>query len=676
MDFFQNQDEARRRTWLLLFYFALAVLAMIVGLYAILFAVLGGVDQVTRTGGSGLWKPQLLLVSAAAVCGVVFLGMLYKTFELRGGGETLAVSLGGRRLNPDTIDLRERRLLNVVEEMALASGVPVPPVFVMDHEEGINAFAAGFTPGDAVIGVNRGTLEFLSRDELQGVIAHEFSHILNGDMRLNLRLIGLLHGILLLAIIGYYMARFGGSSNSSSRSRDSNKSGGGQIVLIGLGLFVLGYAGLFFARLIKAAVSRQREYLADASAVQFTRNPDGIGGALKKIGGVAGGSILTTAEAESASHMFFGNAIRGLWFPGFATHPPLVERIRRIDPQFDGTFPHVELQPLEASRPDKPVTARPSSVPVLPISLPGMPGAGAATGVTGVAGVAGAGRLALDPASFIASFGALDAAHVDYAHQLMKSLPKDLDDAVRDAFTARAIVLAMLLDDEADIRARQLVAIQQRLGAPTRQATEQLAPLVAARGSIGRLPLVELVQSTLRQLSIQQYRDFRDTVIELAQADRKVSVFEFTLQRSCLKRLDRYFFRTPPVKIEYLSLNGLLPELGLLLSAVAHVGAQDEQLKAAAFERGARTLGAGAGLELRPAAECSLRAIGAALDKLARSTPAIKKRLLTAALEVVSTDGQVTAGEAELLRALADSLECPLPPLFAGPIVEAEVINS
>lgn len=675
MDFFQNQDEARRRTWLLLFYFALAVLAMIVGLYAILFVVLGGVDHVTRTSGSGVWKPELLLVSAAAVCGVVFLGMLYKTFELRGGGEALAVSLGGRRLNPDTTDLRERRLLNVVEEMALASGVPVPPVYVMDHEEGINAFAAGFTPGDAVIGVNRGTLEFLSRDELQGVIAHEFSHILNGDMRLNLRLIGLLHGILLLAIIGYYIARFGGStSSSSSSSRDSGKSsGGGQIVIIGLGLFVLGYAGLFFARLIKAAVSRQREYLADASAVQFTRNPDGIGGALKKIGGVAGGSILTTPEAESASHMFFGNAIRGLWFPGFATHPPLVERIRRIDPQFDGTFPHVELQPLEESRPDKPVSARPSSVPVLPIPLPGMPGIGAATGV---AGGTGAGRLAMDSASFIASFGAPTASHVDHAQQLMKSLPKDLDGAVRETFSARAVVLAMLLDDEAGVRSQQLAAIEKRLGAATRQATERLAPLIAARGARGRLPLVKMVQSTLSQLSVQQYRDFRDTVIELAKADGKLSLFEFMLQRSCLGRLDRQILRTPPVKIQYQSISGLMPELELLLSAAAHVGTQDEQQKAAAFDRGVRKLDGGENLKIQPLSQCDLRAVGAALDKLARSTPAIKKQFLTAALEVVSSDGHITAGEAELLRALADSLDCPLPPLFAGPIVEAEVVNS
>jgi Zn-dependent protease with chaperone function len=666
MDFFQHQDEARRNTWLLLSYFALAVLSLVVGLYAILFTVLGGMDHLSRAGGSGLWNPRLFLMSAASVCGVVFLGMLFKTFELRGGGESLAASLGGRRLNPDTIDLRERRLLNVVEEMALASGVPVPPVFVMDHEEGINAFAAGFTPGDAVIGVNRGTIEYLSRDELQGVIAHEFSHILNGDMRLNLRLIGLLHGILLLAIIGYYIARFSGSSNSSSSSRDSSKSSGGQIVIIGLGLYVLGYAGLFFARLIKAAVSRQREYLADASAVQFTRNPDGIGGALKKIGGVAGGSLLRTPNAESASHMFFGNAISGLWFPGFATHPPLDERIRRIDPQFDGEFPNVEVQPLEESQSVKPAQPRSAATPPFPAVA------------TAVTGAAGAGRIALDPASFIASFGALDAAHVDYAQRLMKSLPKDLDNAVRETFTARAVVLAMLLDDQADVRAKQLAAIEQRLGAPTRQATEQLAPLVAARGSSGRLPLAELVQSTLRQLSAQQYRDFRDTVIELAKADRKVSLFEFTLQRSCLKRLDSHFFRTPPVKIQYVSLNGLLPELGLLLSGLAHVGTQDEQQKAAAFDRGARTLGEGGSesLELSPLAQCNLGAIGAALDKLAGSTPAIKKRLLTAALEVVSSDGKVTAGEAELLRALADSMECPLPPLFAGPIVEAEAVNS
>lgn len=284
MDFFGSQEAARRRTGLLVVYFFFAVAAMILTLYVAAVGTLTFANSRTSDPSVGVswWQPQMLLLVAGGTIAIIAMGSLYKTAQLRSGGAGVAEQLGGRRLQGNSRDPLERRLLNVVEEMALAAGTTVPPVYLLDNEPGINAFAAGFTPGDAVIGVNRGTVEHLSRDELQGVIAHEFSHILNGDMRLNLRLMGLLHGILLIAIIGYYIVR--GSGYRSSNRREKS---GGQIIVLGLAMIVIGYVGLFFARLIKAAVSRQREYLADASAVQFTRNPDGIGGALKKIGALS-----------------------------------------------------------------------------------------------------------------------------------------------------------------------------------------------------------------------------------------------------------------------------------------------------------------------------------------------------------------------------------------------------
>ena len=584
MDFFESQDRARRKSGFLIGYFVLAVALMIGSLYAATVGVLVGIGGATQGGVATWWHPEILAVVAAVTLSIVGLGTLYKLWELRGGGEQLAVDLGGRRINPATTDLAERRLLNVVEEMALASGIPVPPVYLLDREGGINAFAAGYTPGDAVIGINRGTLDYLTRDELQGVIAHEFSHILHGDMRLNLRLVGLLHGILLLAIIGYYAMRFGGGS------RDSKK-GGGQLVLIGLAMFVIGYVGLFFARLIKAGVSRQREYLADASAVQFTRNPLGISGALKKIGGLVGGSVMETAEAETASHMFFGSALRNFWFSPFATHPPLPERVRRIEPDFDGQFP--VTHPLREATP--PVAA--TAVPTRRI-LPGL-GEPRAEGRPP--------RLPLDPVLMLAAVGAPNTTDMAYSRQLIQSLPDQLQAAVRDAFSARAVVFAMLLDDDAAIRQRQLELLQDRLGVPTREETVRLAPLVADQGASGRLPLLEIVQSTLRQLSAEQYRQFRATVEELARADRKISLFEFALQRTLLVRLDRNFFKTPPPRIRYPAMNGLRAEMSVLLSALARPGLAGRTTGALRLHAGRGNAGNRRALELQPA-RCVLAA--------------------------------------------------------------------
>ena len=279
------------------------------------------------------------------------MGSLYKVSELASGGEVVAQMMGGRLVDPQTTDLAERRLLNVVEEMSLASGVPVPPVYVMDNEPSINAFAAGFRPNDAVVTVSRGCLQYLTREELQGVLGHEFSHVLNGDMRLNLRLIGLVYGILVLSIIGYFVMRSAGWAGSSSRNSDERRGDNrAAIFLIGLALYILGYLGVLLGNIIKAAISRQREFLADASSVQFTRNPSGLAGALKKIGGLAEGSRIRDPHAHEISHMFFGDAFAGSIFNLFATHPPLEERIRLLDPNFDGSYPAVEALSDDSDR--------------------------------------------------------------------------------------------------------------------------------------------------------------------------------------------------------------------------------------------------------------------------------------------------------------------------------------
>ncbi len=354
--FSSNRTKAHRKTKLLVFYFAIAVAALIVAVYFATLIIFNGAQSHYHRSGEQpqlvLWNLQLFLGVAAGVLAVVFIGSAYKTAALAQGGSVVSEMMGGRLVKPNTTDPDERRLLNVVEEMAIASGIPMPQVYVMDEEDGINAFAAGHKPGDATVTVTRGCMKILSRDELQGVIGHEFSHILNGDMRMNLRLMGIIFGILCLAIIGRVLLQ---TARGGGRGRGQNP-----LPLLGLALLLIGYIGVFFGRLIQAAVSRQREFLADASSVQFTRNPGGITGALKKIGGLGEtGSRISHAHAEECSHMFFGNGISEPFIGLLETHPPLAERIRVFDPNFNGQFPVVrydgrDRQPEDISKPRRP----------------------------------------------------------------------------------------------------------------------------------------------------------------------------------------------------------------------------------------------------------------------------------------------------------------------------------
>jgi len=643
MDFFARQDQARRNTKWLVFYFVVAVVLIVASVYFACLFLFHGAANYQHAGQPplfALWNPQIFLFAAGGTLAVIACGSLVKTAQLSSGGSAVAESLGGRLVDANTNDPAERKLLNVVEEMAIASGVPVPAVYVMDEEHGINAFAAGHNLGDAAIGVTRGCITNLKRDELQGVIGHEFSHILNGDMRLNLRLMGIIFGILCLAVIGRILLRARGGS------RDKNL-----LPLIGLVLLLFGWIGVFFGRLIQSAVSRQREFLADAAAVQFTRNPDGLSGALQKIGALAEGSHLETEHAAEASHMFFGNAMKSSFFNAFATHPPLAERIRAIDPRWDGTFPQIatsETEDLEDILDD-----RMKGGSAFPPIIPGFP--------SGAASLAGAAAVATS--SVMPSLGNPSPLHLRYAVELRDSLPENIRAAARSPQHVCALLFAMLLSDDDATRASQLEQLAQRTDPATYEQTLALQPEVSAISQRARLPVVNLALPVLKQLSAEAFSQFNDTLAWLVESDNQIVLFEFVLQKIIQRQVEPHFADERPATAQFYSIRPLAPDWAVLLSALAHTGQTDPAEIAKAFQSGAPYLRAGGeSVQLLPSDQCGLNEISAALDRLALAVPQIKKNVLEACTQVVGADGLIQENEAELLRGIAETLDCPLPP--------------
>jgi len=619
----------------------LAILILIALVYGLLLALsmYGAREPVSW------WQPELLLFAAPGVGLVVGGASAFKVAQLASGGQAVALMLGGEEVPGTTSDARQKRLLNVVEEMALAAGVPVPPVYVL-QEPGINAFAAGYAPGDAVVAVSQGCLNYLTRDELQGVVAHEFSHILNGDMRLNIRLIGLIFGIMALSIIGRILMH-----TSGGRAGGRNDSRGG-LVLLGLGVFVLGLVGAFFGRLIMAAVSRQREYLADASAVQFTRNADGIGGALKKIGGLAEGSRINTPEAAEAGHMFFANAFGSGLVGLLATHPPLVDRIRRLDPQFDGQFPQV--RPVGVDR-EELAGPRPGRVPPF-AAIPRLPGLPQVPVV-----VLG---LADEAASRV---GHVDPEVISYAQALHDGMPDVLRVAAQEPFSARAVVYALLLDPRADLRELQLTRLKAGAEPHCFAETLRLVDAVQALPDTHRLPLLDLAMPALRQMSPRQYRDFRAQVEVLMIADQRLSLFEYALRCVLHRHLDVQFLPQDHTRPVHSSPQKLAHPVATVLALLAWEGQPEPDQAARAFDTGMRGyIGGDHTHRLPPREKCSLAEFDAALQTLNHSVPAIKRRIVVACTACILANQQVTVREAELLRAICDMLDCPLPPLVVG----------
>jgi len=658
-DFFVQQDIARRKTGWLVVFFVLAVVSIILAIYLMAaFIVTAGEPLLAEAGRPvppvrGLWNPPLFLGVSLMTLAVILAGSLYKMSELSSGGEAVALLLGGRPINPQTKDLAERRLLNVVEEMALASGTPIPPVYVLDRESSINAFAAGHQPGDAVIGVSRGCLAYLTRDELQGVMAHEFSHILNGDMRLNLRLTGTVFGILILAVLGYYMMRFAGSF------RSSDKKGGGVaagVFGIGLALMIIGYVGVFFGKLIKSAVCRQREYLADSAAVQFTRYPPGIGGALKKIGGLPETSRIRDAHAEEVSHMFFSDAFEGMFFNFFATHPPLPKRIRRIDPGFDGTFPRVAPLVETGVAADKvaapPVPERQEEDIRRFLDKFGK-------GEPREKGRARA--MPLNPALVMGQVGLPGAVPMVYAAAMLAALPQDLLAAAREPYSARALIYALLLGQDEAVRNRQLEYLRQRIEPPSYRETLQTASVVAQLSDEARVPLVDISYPALKRLSPDQYTAFRGHVETLVKADEKIDLFEYMIRSLLLRNLDVHFGLAKPVSPRYHAITPVRTPFAQVLSTLAYAGQETQEAAQCAFDQG--TAGLSEKPPMLPKQECTLAALDEALQELAQAAPKLHRVILGGCVACIAADGKVTVKESELLRAVAGVLGCPVPPI-------------
>ncbi len=654
MDFFEAQERARKRTNRLVVLFVFAVAGTILAGYAATvllvrvwpdhssrrgrYSSYNGADEAPRIG---YWDPRLF---AGVVCGtlvIVGLASLFKWSQMRQGGSAVAEMVGGRPVDLKTTDLQERRLLNVVEEMSIAAGIPMPAVYILEQEPGLNAFAAGLTTSDAAVTVTRGTLDKLTRDELQGVIGHEFSHILNGDMRLNVRITAIVFGILVIGLLGRGILQSMGQGRV--RLGGDGKKGGGLVLILAIGaaLTVIGYIGYFFGRLIQAAVSRQREFLADASAVQFTRNPGGVTGALKKIGGYAlGGNILDRHGAE-IGHFFFAQAFEsnfgGLW----ATHPPLGERIRAIDPQWDGKV----FDPPE----------------VVDVAHESSAIAGFGGGLSAAAGPRPRSFVSVPfkPVAVVADVGALTEAHFRQAQELAGTIPARLREAVRDTAAAQVLVYGLLLGGTPEERDRQQALVAQHAGADAAAALAGQRAALSLLDPAARLPLLQLALPALRPLRGAALDRFFTTLDELVHADGRVTPFEFAVQKMLLRQLG--LAHQPAQGVQFDSFDSVRAEIAVVLSALATLSPKDS---AGAFAEGAAQIPVIRDqLGLCAPAACGLEPLDAALDKLAASSLPIKQRVLVAAGHVIAADGTVTAEEGELFRALAATLGCPMPAL-------------
>ncbi|WP_447729668.1 M48 family metallopeptidase [Pseudoxanthomonas suwonensis] len=631
MNFFEQQELARRGSFRLVVLFALAVACIVLVVDAVTLVFTGSVGAV--------------VAATVLTLAVIGLGSLYRIASLRGGGAAIAAQMGGTWVPEDTRDPQLRRLRNVVEEVAIASGVPVPKLFVMEDEPGINAFAAGYSPSDAAIAVTRGALDRLNRDELQGVIAHEFSHVLNGDMRLNIRLVGVLFGIMMLTLIGQRILTYG----RLGRSRD-----GAPLLITALVAVVVGSIGVFFGRLIKAGVSRQREYLADASAVQFTRQTHGLAGALKKIGGLEQGSRLADrAEAEEIGHMLFGEGMAlSSWM---ATHPPLVDRIRRLEPAFDPG----QLRELQTRWRTAPPDGLAEDIALGLVARDAAPGAPPPLPSRDA-------RLALAPATVSGQVAAPAEDDYHQAHGLVESLDPELRALARRRDQAVPLLLGMVLDGDAAVAARQLQEISVHCGDVVAEQARQLRQeRLESLHPAQRLPLAALAFPALRQQPRPALDAFLRAIEAAVHADGRVSVFEY-----CLSRLLQVQVREALDPSRHASFGrnkapGVRREFAILLAVLAQAGHPgDPQAAQRAYLAGLQRVLPRDHLPYAPPAQGvqALDEVWGPLDALA---PPAKQVLVEALVDAVSHDGKVSVAEAELLRTVCGVLHCPLPALLS-----------
>ncbi len=623
MDFFAAQQCARRNTVKLALLFGLAIVFVLLFTDLVLYYALVLLQDASTAKITAKIPARHLATLLWINLGVVALiagGTAYKISALSSGGDAVAHMLGGEPIFRDDPDPVRTRLLNIVDEMAIAAGVPAPQIYVLP-EAGINAFAAGFEPSDTVIGVTRGALERLNRDQLQGVVAHEFSHILSGDMRLNVRLAGVLHGLMLLALIGRDLCRSGGSGFQSRRSISAP--------VLGMGLLIAGYTGYACGRLIKAAICRQREYLADAAAVQFTRNPEGIGGALLQIGASSQGGTISHHKSEQMSHAFFCEGQKpGFFSWALAVHPPLEQRIHRLLPGWNGVFPKAAQIRPQDNAPEK--KERPAAM-----SAPAM------------AGLAGAGDALYDHT-------------ITSARDLRRSLPEPLRKAARDPFAARALLFFLVLDDRPEVGEQQLTHLKKAADRGVHAELRRLLSSGARAEMKEKIPLAELALPQLRTLSTEQARLFYDNLQVLIRADQRISLFEWCLAKMVLQYVAGMLPNHKATARHIHALARVAEAAALLFSAFAYLAANQEYSAEALFNAACTEAGLD-GQTLRPAAALDLSAIDGAVDQVALLSLGEQERLLRGCTRALANGDTLAQKQWELLRGLYAALAAPMP---------------
>ncbi|WP_207916350.1 M48 family metallopeptidase [Lysobacter sp. N42] len=613
MNFFEHQDIARRNTRLLVILFTIAVIAVTTLTGLVVAIAFGGLSAQTQSKAAQgfVMHWDILLASSGVVISAIGLAVAFKWMILRPGGKIVAEKLGGRRLSPDSTDPLERKVLNVVEEMALAANMPVPPVYLLEHEQGINAFAAGYSPKDAVIGLTRGCVENLTRSQLQGVVAHEIAHILNGDMRMNIRIMALLNGILFISHAGYLLLRTG---MFAGNRRDNGKN---PLPLLGLALLVIGSIGVLFGNIIKAAVSRQREFLADASAVQFTREPEGIGGALQQIGALQSGSRVESKNASEASHLFFGQAISKA-MSIFATHPPLEQRIKRVLPQWDGKF---EANPPTQKGNEPSESAKQQAQ----------------------------GNSAQD--------------NLNRTLGMLAMLPESLRQEARKPSHAQSFIYALLLSDDASKRRIQVEHLAaERVGSSVIEQMQNDYEQLGSVSTTERLPLIELTMPTLKGLSKEDKQTILKHARQLPEIGGAVSLYEWCLSQMVVRYLSADLKPNPHVGGVK---QNAKDDLALTLSVLAQFGHSDAKETQHAFNQACASFGAE--LALTPANALNFSHLDEALTRIDKWSAKNKERLVNAWIACIEADNEVTDVEYKLIYTLANCISEPLPELNLSP---------
>lgn len=639
MDFLEHQKKARGRSKALHWIFPFAVLLVAVGVWQVvswslrlLLPVFAAVSENPRA-----WEPHLeparqwlgswefALWTIGIIMLVITVSSLWKMHSLRGGGLTVALLMKGVPISPATTSHERRQLLNVVEEMSIACGMPVPPVFVIDSRS-LNALAAGWSPEDAVIVVTQGLIDRMSRDEMQGVVAHEFSHIVHGDTRINSRLVGVVHGMMVVGGVGHWMFHGGTANRDGEFDADSLQALPLVIIfmIIGFLIMTIGSIGTLVGRLIQSAVSRQREFLADASAVDYTRNPDGIAGALREIGARGSRNRLRSVNSSEFAHFFFSNPASG-WL---STHPPLEHRIARI-----------ERVPVES---------------IGRITTVGGGSAGAAAGIE--LGMACAGLQQL---------GEITPSMTDHARSLMDRLPQRLLDSIHTPLGAQSAILGLLLDPDLELQRRQRSLVSSGLGAPVVRELNAIHPYLIAMDRVQKLVILDLSVPSLARLDRFDTERLLKTVERCIDVDERTDLFEWLVGRIILRRL-RQRLALHVAREGRKTLVQVAPGAACALYAVARRGARDEAAADAAYAAGAERLG----LEL-PVPErrsMSLERLGEAFDELAEADLEVRVALLEACLVAAAHDGMIRTGEYEIIRAVADAVGLGMPPILPGQV--------